>query len=187
MSLEQPLTIARPDAIVLGLGWATLVPTESNSDAAVRIADVDGAQLASVLLDAHHSSHSLLTVGDDNATHLTHSDNPVMLSDVFFRIGGFVPAPVHVDQAVVINSDDAVADHFWIWRADHGVRDSVGWNVNTSDYGLVVNGDRFTVYGLFNEHFQKYLRHPQQLCGASWISTAPTTNSSRKSSQYSQT
>lgn len=114
------------------------------------------ACLASVLLDAHHSSHTLLTVGSEDGARRPASDNPVMLSDVFFRIGGFLPAPVHVDHAAVINSNDVVADHFWIWRADHGVRGSVGWNVNTAVNGLVVNGDRFTVYGLFNEHFQEY-------------------------------
>lgn len=33
---------------------------------------------------------------------------------------------------------------------------SVGWTVNTSPYGLRVTGDDVTIYGLFNEHFQKY-------------------------------
>ncbi|HET6292366.1 MAG TPA: coagulation factor 5/8 type domain-containing protein, partial [Kribbella sp.] len=32
----------------------------------------------------------------------------------------------------------------------------VGWNVNTADTGLVVNGDNVTAYGLFVEHYQKY-------------------------------
>jgi hypothetical protein len=32
----------------------------------------------------------------------------------------------------------------------------VGWNLNTSANGLVVNGDRVTAYGLFVEHHQQY-------------------------------
>ena len=45
---------------------------------------------------------------------------------------------------------------WWLgsWRADHG--DGVGWNENTSENGIVVNGDRVTAYGLFVEHFQKH-------------------------------
>ena len=43
-------------------------------------------------------------------------------------------------------------DHTWIWRADHGENQSVGWTINTSANGLVVNGENVTVYGLFVEH-----------------------------------
>ena len=47
-----------------------------------------------------------------------------------------------------------ILDHVWLWRGDH--RDGVGWNINTADTGLVVNGDDVTAYGLFVEHYQKY-------------------------------
>jgi hypothetical protein len=62
-----------------------------------------------------------------------------------------------VGRAVVdlrINSNDTIIDHTWIWRADHG--SGVGWNLNTSANGLVVNGNRVTAYGLFVEHHQQY-------------------------------
>lgn len=152
--LSEPLMVSRHDAIVMGLGWATLVPAD-DSEAAVVIEDVDGVQIASILFDAHHSSRTLLRVGDKDVTS-DHSGNPVVLSDLFFRIGGFIPQKVHVDCAVELNSNNIIGDHFWIWRADHGVRNSVGWNINTADNGLIVNGDDVTIYGLFNEHFQKY-------------------------------
>lgn len=42
----------------------------------------------------------------------------------------------------------------WIWRGDHG--SGIGWNSNTADTGLVVNGDGVTMYGLFVEHYQKH-------------------------------
>ncbi len=53
-----------------------------------------------------------------------------------------------------INSNDTIVDHTWIWRADHG--SGVGWNLNTSANGIVVNGNRVTAYGLFVEHHQQY-------------------------------
>lgn len=152
--LTEPLRVDNPDAIVMGLGWATIVPADK-SEAALIAGDVDGVQIASVLFDAHHSSRNLLRVGT-NGNDTDHSSNPVVLSDVFCRIGGFIPQNVHVDCAVEINSNNTVGDHFWIWRADHGVPNSVGWDVNTADNGLIVNGDDVTIYGLFNEHFQKY-------------------------------
>ena len=154
-TLDEPLRITRPGTVVLGIGWATLIPGEKNREGAIVIDDVDNVAVASLLFDAHYSSDTLLKVGD-RKTSADHSANPVLLSDLFFRIGGFRPDPVHVDRAVEINSNNVVGDHFWIWRADHGVRGSVGWNVNTAPNGLVVNGDDVTVYGLFNEHFQEY-------------------------------
>jgi len=30
----------------------------------------------------------------------------------------------------------------------------VGWNINTADSGVIVNGDNVTAYGLFVEHYQ---------------------------------
>lgn len=154
-TLDEPLLVENPNTIVMGLGWATLIPGEKNSKTAIKVADVDGVTIASLLFDAHWSSNTLIKVGDKK-TDTRHIENPVLLSDLFFRIGGFRPAPVHVDRAVEINSNDVIGDHFWIWRADHGVRGSVGWDVNTAKNGLVVNGDDVKVYGLFNEHFQEY-------------------------------
>ena len=54
----------------------------------------------------------------------------------------------------MINSHDVFIDHTWLWRADHGR--GVAWDVNTCDNGIIVNGDRVTVCGLFNEHNQGY-------------------------------
>ena len=56
------------------------------------------------------------------------------------------------DDSKSIN--DAVVDHTWIWRADHG--EHTGWDANTSRNGIVVNGDRVSCYGLFVEHFQEH-------------------------------
>lgn len=153
--LSEPLHITKANTIVLGLGLATLIPDEANSISAIVIDDVDGVSVASLMFDAHYSSHSLLQVGA-NKSKIRHEQNPTVLADLFFRIGGFRSAKVHVDQTAIINSNDVIGDHFWIWRADHGVRGSVGWDVNTAKNGLVVNGDYATMYGMFVEHFQEY-------------------------------
>lgn len=153
--LSEPLNVTKPNTIILGLGLATLIPGKENATSAIVVGDVDGVSVASLMFDAHYSSHSLIQVGPEyNKTR--HDKNPTVLADLFFRIGGFRPEKVHVDQTVIVNSNDVIGDHFWIWRADHGVKGSVGWNINTTKNGLVVNGDYVTMYALFNEHFQEY-------------------------------
>lgn len=151
--LEEPIHVTRANTIVMGLGFSTLIPAENNPESALIVDDVDGVTIAALLFDAHYSSKTLLRIDGGRENHV---DNPTFLCDVFFRVGGFRPAPVHVDCALEIDANDVVGDHFWIWRADHGVKNSVGWTVNTSLNGLRVKGDDVTVYGLFNEHFQEY-------------------------------
>ena len=153
--LSEPLQVNRANTVVLGLGLATLIPGKGDLPAAIQVGDVDGVTIASLMFDAHYSSESLIQVGTKK-TAVRHSKNPVLMADLFFRIGGFQPGKVNVDESVVINSNDVIGDHFWIWRADHGVRGSVAWNLNTTKNGLVVNGDYTTLYALFNEHFQEY-------------------------------
>lgn len=87
-----------------------------------------------------------------------HSRNPTLLADLFFRVGGATVGKVQT--CLEINSHHVIGDHLWIWRADHGDRETgrvyVGWTESTADQGLVVNGDDVTLHGLFVEHFQKY-------------------------------
>jgi hypothetical protein len=53
-----------------------------------------------------------------------------------------------------VNQNNAIIDHIWAWRADHGA--GVGWTTNTADTGLIVNGNNVEGLGLFVEHYQKY-------------------------------
>ena len=78
-------------------------------------------------------------------------NDPTLLQDVFFRIGGAEPGKA--TTSLVVNADNAILDDIWAWRADHGA--GVGWTSNTADTGVIVNGDNVTAYGLFVEHFQK--------------------------------
>ncbi len=121
----------------------------------MHVADVDGVRLAGFLIDAGPAtSDTLLRIGTPGAS-ADHSADPTSVQDVFIRIGG--AGPGRATNSVVVDSDDVLIDHTWIWRADHG--DGVGWDTNRADYGLRVNGDDVLATGLFVEHFNKYDVH----------------------------
>ncbi len=148
--LDDSIRVTRSDAVVLGLGFATLRAMKGT--AAITTADVDGIDIAGLLFDAGpKQSPVLLEVGAEESR-ARHVKDPVVLHDVFFRAGGAGAGKTKVNLR--INSNDALVDHTWIWRADHG--DGVGWDSNTSENGLVVNGNDVTIYGLFVEHHQKF-------------------------------
>ncbi|GIH63908.1 discoidin domain-containing protein [Microbispora siamensis] len=148
--LDQTLNVTRADTVVLGLGYATLIP--DNGVVAMNVADVDGVKIGGLLFDAGTvNSPVLLRVGPDGAS-ASHAANPTSIQDVFFRIGG--AGPGSATTSLVVNSNNTIIDHIWAWRADHGA--GVGWNTNPADTGLIVNGDNVTAYGLFVEHYKKY-------------------------------
>lgn len=148
--LDSPLMIDRPNTVVLGLGLPTLVP-QTGAPAMVTT-DASGLKIAGLMMDAGPvRSPVLLRVGEEDAS-ADHSANPTSLHDVYCRVGGAIAGKTRV--CVTLNSHDVIADHFWLWRADHGT--GAEWTVNEAAHGLVVNGDDVTIYGLFNEHFQHY-------------------------------
>lgn len=148
--VDRTIEIDRADTVVLGLGLATIVP--DNGVTAIRTGDVDGVKLAGLLVDAGPTnSDTLIEIGPKGAT-ASHADNPTSLQDVFVRVGG--AGAGRATTAMVINSNDTIIDHTWLWRADHG--EGVGWETNRADHGLQVNGDNVLATGLFVEHFNKY-------------------------------
>ncbi len=149
--LDQSISVTRPDTVVLGLGFPTLIPT--NGNAAMTTARAKGILISGVMFDAGPvSSPVLLQVGNGHARSDNESSDPSTLSDVFFRIGGAEPGSA--TTSLVVNSNNVILDDIWAWRADHG--NGVGWTSNTADTGVIVNGDNVTAYGLFVEHYQKY-------------------------------
>ncbi|MDO0924863.1 coagulation factor 5/8 type domain-containing protein [Streptomyces sp. TG1A-8] len=148
--VDQPIQVNRAGTVVLGLGFATIIP--DNGVTALRVADVDGVRLAGFLLDAGAvNSPSLLEVGPTGAS-ADHSANPTTVQDVFVRVGG--AGAGRTTAGMIINSRNTIIDHTWVWRADHGT--GVGWETNRADYGVIVNGDDVLATGLFVEHFNKY-------------------------------
>ena len=148
--LDATLQVSRAGTIVMGLGLTTLVP--NGAIPAMTIADVDGVKVASLMFDAGAaSSPTLLEVGEPGSTR-DHVTDPTSLHDIFCRVGGGTAGTAA--SCLTVNSNDVIGDNLWIWRADHGA--GAGWTSNPAQNGLIVNGNRVTVYGLFVEHFQEY-------------------------------
>jgi hypothetical protein len=151
--LARTIEVTRPDTVVLGLGFATLIP--DHGETAMRVASVPGVILSGLIFDAGPvNSPVLLQVGSSRPGPGRDAgpDDPTLLADVFFRIGG--AAPGRATDSLVVNSSHVILDDIWAWRADHG--SGVGWTQNVADNGLTVNGNEVTAYGLFVEHYEKY-------------------------------
>jgi hypothetical protein len=150
--LNQTLNVTRANTVVLGIGYPTLIP--DNGVNAMQVADVDGVRVKGLLFDAGTTnSAALLTVGQAGST-ASHAANPTTIQDTFFRIGGAIAGKA--TTSLIVNSNDTIIDHIWAWRADHGNAGTFGWNINTGDTGLIVNGNNVLATGLFVEHYQKY-------------------------------
>ncbi|MEU8385402.1 RICIN domain-containing protein [Streptosporangium sp. NPDC048865] len=148
--LNDTIRVTRADTVVLGLGLATLIP--DNGVTAMTVADVDGVKVAGLLIDAGTTNSAMLMQVGPAGSSASHAANPTSLHDVYFRVGG--AAVGKATQSLVVNSDNVIGDHLWIWRGDHG--SGIGWNTNTAANGLTVNGDDVTMYGLFVEHYQQH-------------------------------
>ena len=157
-NLTGSLVVTRPDTIILGLGYPTLIPQTGTP--ALTISDVDGVKVGGVLFDAGPvQSPTLLRVGN-GVSSLNHSGDPIFLYDISMRIGG--AAAGSTLSCLQIDANDVIGDNIWLWRADHGA--GVGWTQNVCNNGLIVNGDRVTMYGLFVEHQEQY----QTLWNGNW-------------------
>jgi len=150
-TLDQPILVSRPGTVVLGLGFATLVPQRGN--AAMIVAPNVGVKVSGLIIDAGPvNSPVLLSVGIPGLGGGT-AANPDTIQDVFFRIGGAETMNVSATVSLLDNADNSIIDDVWAWRADHG--NAVGWTENTADTGVVVTGSNVTAYGLAVEHYQK--------------------------------
>ena len=116
-----------PDTVVMGLGFATLRPT--NGTAAMttgrcgrhRLSPACCLMLASKVAGAAGG-------GARRKQRVGTRKNPILLHDVFFRVGGAGVGSAQ-GQSVRSTSNDTIIDHTWIWRADHGA--GVGWDQAT--------------------------------------------------------
>ena len=150
-NLSAPIVVTRPGTVVLGLGFATLVPQHGN--AALIVLPNTGVKVSGLIVDAGPvNSPVLVSVGTPLPAPAAATD-PDLLSDVFFRIGGAETTPTSATVSLLDNASHSIIDDVWAWRADHG--GDVGWTENKADTGLVVTGNDVTAYGLAVEHYQK--------------------------------
>jgi hypothetical protein len=148
-NLNQTLLVTRPDTVVLGIGFPTLIP--ENGIVSMIVLPSKGVMVSGMIFDAGiPNSPLLLQFGTPLGPNS--SSDPSALQDVFFRIGGAEPGQANVSLSV--GSNNTILDDIWAWRADHG--NGVGWTDNTADTGLIVTGNNVTAYGLFVEHYQQY-------------------------------
>lgn len=149
-NIDKPLKVDNANTVILGLGLATITCT--NAETAIQVADVDGVSIAGIIAEAgEQGSESLIEMGSKDSS-ADHSSNPSWFSDVYVRVGGYSVGSC--EKGIVINSNNVIGDHFWLWRADHGA--GAKWDGSKCDTGLEVNGDNVNIYGLFCEHFQKH-------------------------------
>jgi hypothetical protein len=149
-NLDRTIKVKQPNAIVVGLGFATLTPTTGR--AALTAAGVPGVDISGLIVDAGPvNSPVLMQLGtpDEGASS---ASNPSAVQDVFFRVGG--PHPGKATVSLTVDSSHVILDDIWAWRADHGA--GVGWTQNTAATGLIVNGNDVSATGLFVEHYQRY-------------------------------
>jgi hypothetical protein len=168
-NLNAPIVVSHPDTIVLGLGFATLVPQQGN--AAMVVVPNNGVKLSGMIFDAGPvNSPVLLSVGTPgqfgrgNFGGNNSANDPDLVQDIFFRIGGSENTPASATVSLLDNADNSIIDDVWAWRADHGANTSAtgpqgqvgaGWTYNQAATGLAVTGDNVTAYGLAIEHYQQ--------------------------------
>jgi hypothetical protein len=150
-SYSQTINVTNPNTKIIGLGFATLIPTAGNIT--MSVADVPGVNISGLIFDAGPTqSSSLLQVGTEGST-ANNASNPDSIDDVFFRVGGAETGTVAT--AFVDNSNNSIIDDVWSWRADHG-SGAGSWTGDQSATGLVVNGNDVEANGLAVEHYQQY-------------------------------
>ena len=162
-SIDESILVENANTVVLGIGHATL--TAVNGAIPMLVSDQPGIVIAGITIDGgSEESPVLLQVGQLGDADNSDPENPLTLSDVYFRIGG--PYIGQADINMEINSNNVLIDHVWVWRADHGVEDfdlqdgvlgdNERWLTNIGRKGVVVNGDDVTALGLFVEHYQEH-------------------------------
>ena len=162
--LDKPLNIEKENSVILGMGYATLEISDTNTKAAIICKDVPGVRIANILVDAGKKSENMVIIGEGKSTS-NNEKNPIVLSDLFLRIGGVKNVHTEVNKCLVINSNYVIGDNFWLWRADHS--NGVAWKDyendkgqmvygNPAEVGIEVNGDHVICYALMVEHFRQY-------------------------------
>lgn len=163
--LEEPIRVNVPNIVLLGIGFATLIPKPFDGfkgRAVIEIGNVDGVRLAGLLVQAGPQAsadytdavESLVQWGKRHPYYEGNKANPGFIYDLVGRVGGPDQAPVGVRQMVEINSGWVIGDDLWLWKADHCVASSGALCIPQRyvSHSLVVNGGDVHMYGLMAEH-----------------------------------
>jgi hypothetical protein len=148
--LNDTIVVTRPNTVILGLGFPTLVPVTGQT--ALRVEAAEGVIVSGLVVDAGATESDVLVQFGLPGRRQGQAENPTCIHDLVCRVGGYGPGKAKL--MVAIHGNHVIGDNLWLWRADHGA--NVGWTENTCDTGLLVAGDDVTLYGLFVEHTQQY-------------------------------
>ncbi len=134
--LNETIIVGRVDAVVLGLGFPTLIPQQGITP--MTITASRGVSISGIIFEAGDTNSAellqvgqALAMGGIQAPADASAFDPTSLHDVLFRIGGARQGQATV--SLVVNSRHVILDHIWAWRADHGP--GVGWSQNPADTG----------------------------------------------------
>eukprot|EP00548_Thalassiothrix_antarctica_P006672 CAMPEP_0194132734 /NCGR_PEP_ID=MMETSP0152-20130528/3140_1 /TAXON_ID=1049557 /ORGANISM="Thalassiothrix antarctica, Strain L6-D1" /LENGTH=708 /DNA_ID=CAMNT_0038827893 /DNA_START=38 /DNA_END=2164 /DNA_ORIENTATION=+ len=191
--LTKPLIVSHPNQVILGLGLATLIAPQDGSPCIRVEPNVPGVRIAGVTLEGslqkppneteynegpknEDGERSLIDVGKPGVEDAGDKTNPVVLSDLFTRVGGSncERKGVETDVMVRVHSGNVKGDNLWLWRADHVRLRPAGYGDNESKEeandkilpyyyqvgigecdvknAIKVNGNDVKMYGLFCEH-----------------------------------
>ena len=149
--LDQPIVVSRADTVILGLGFATLVP--QHGSAAIVVVPNDGVKLSGLIIDAGPvNSPALLSVGFPGPAN---AGDPDLIQDVFFRIGGAESTPVSAPRSACLTTR-ATRSSTTCGPGAPTTATTWAGRQNKGNTGLIVTGNNVTAYGLAVEHYQKY-------------------------------
>jgi len=159
-ALADSLVVTRPDTVILGLGFPSLVPAAGQT--ALRIEAAEGVIVSGLVVDAGAIESAVLVQVGLPGRRAGRGENPIWIHDLVCRVGGYGPGRAKV--MVEIHGNYVGGENLWLWRADHGA--NVGWTENPCDTGLLVAGDDVPPNGHFLLHsvmHQKICHRPRAL------------------------
>ncbi|CAJ1441080.1 unnamed protein product [Effrenium voratum] len=163
--LDEPIVVNHPNIVILGLGFATLVPKQVPAfvgRGVIEVGPVDGVRLAAVFVQAGPQASpdystavkALIRWGDAKTPYVGSRSNPGFMYDVIARVGGPDNSSVGVDTMLEVNNGWVITDNTWLWKADHCSFSSGALCIPQRyvNHCLVVNGENVHMYGLMAEH-----------------------------------
>ena len=144
--IKDTLKVRNDESIIMGMGYATL-SSEENLGTLLEVESKDNT-ICSLLFQNEKEINSFLHLKENN------DNEETLLSDLFFRVGGQSKNNTSVETGLIIDMDNVIIDHFWVWRADHG--NNIGYFKNYAGNGVIINGDNIISHAMMIEHFYKY-------------------------------
>eukprot|EP00930_Biecheleria_cincta_P057759 TRINITY_DN4363_c0_g1_i2.p1 TRINITY_DN4363_c0_g1~~TRINITY_DN4363_c0_g1_i2.p1 ORF type:complete len:918 (-),score=111.43 TRINITY_DN4363_c0_g1_i2:42-2795(-) len=154
--LERPIDIIRDSCVVMGLGYATLIP-KFGPEPMIRVGNVDDVRIAGFIFQAgpiNLNTSAILQWGQDGSAYEGDPRRPGIMYDLTVRVGGPDSEGVGAKYMLQINNGWVLGDNVWLWVADHCLTNK-GLCCTTPrhcDTALKVNGSNVHMYGLAAEH-----------------------------------